>query len=102
MPEDKPRRLNEVLDTFAPQGSNDKRWFLVEHQLEQVKLSTRTVVGSLAIVKDRPENEEERQAAEDCLAICEPLLVEVLQTWAVFLSYLSGTDVSERISRKEL
>jgi len=98
----KPQRLNEILDTFAPQGSNDARWFLVEHQLEQLKMSARTVLGCLRIVAEKPENEEERLIAEDCLAITEPLLVEILETWATLLSYLSGTDVSERISRKEL
>ena len=98
----KPQRLNEVVDAFAPQGANDARWFLVEHQLEQVKMSARTVTGALKTIEARAENEAERQTAEDCLAICEPMLLEILRAWSTFLGYLSDTDVSERISRKEL
>jgi len=102
MPKTKPQRLSEVIDAFAPQGSNDARWFLVEHQLGQIKMSARTVIGTLKTIKARPENLSEYQITEDCLAICEPLLVEILETWAVFLSYHSDTYVLEIISRKEL
>ena len=99
---DRPQRLNQVLDIHAPQGANDARWYLVEHQLEQTVMSAQTVVGSLSIIKDRPENEEERQIAEDCLDYAEGMLCDILGARAAFRSYLSGTDVSERISRKEL
>lgn len=102
MPENKPRRLNEVIDAFAPQGSNDARWFLIEHQLEQVVMSARTVVGSLRIIAAKPENEEERQLAEDCLSYMEAMLCDILGARAWFLSYLSGTDIPERIAGKEL
>ena len=102
MPNDKPRRLNEIIDTFAPEGSNDKRWFLVEHQLEQVKQSAQIVVGSLKIIADNPENEDERQVAEDCFDICKGMFLDIQEHYAQFLSYLSGTGVPERIGRKEI
>lgn len=102
MPQTKPQRLNQVLDIHAPQGANDARWYLIEHQWEQCVMSARTVVGSLTIISGRPENEGERQVAIDCLSYAEAMLCDILQAKASFLSYLSGTDVSERISRKEL
>jgi len=98
----KPQRLNEVLDIHAPQGANDARWYLIEHQWEQAVMSARTVVGSLTIITHRPENEEERQIAEDCLSYAEAMLCDILGAKASFLSYLSATDVAERIARKEL
>lgn len=101
MPE-KPQRLSEVLDTFVPQGANDARWFLAEHQLEQTIMSARTVVGCLDTIAQRPENEEERELAEDCLSYMDAMLCDILGAKAAFLSYLSGSDVPERISRKEL
>lgn len=100
--ENKPQRLSDVLPSFAPQGSNDARWFLVEHQLEQAITSARCVVGSLRVITQRPENEEELLLAEDCLSFMEAMLCDILGAKASFLSYLSGTDVSERISQKEL
>jgi hypothetical protein len=99
---EKPQRLNEVLDTFAPQGSNDRRWFFVEHQLEQVVVSARSVVGSLETIEMRPENDEERWAADACLCYMKVMLRHILDAKAAFLSYLSDTDVPERIGRKEL
>lgn len=102
MPKTKPRRLNEVVDAFAPQGSNDRRWFFIEHQLEQVVVSARSVVGSLELIVGRPENSEEAYVADDCLGFMRDMLADILEARASFLSYLSGTDVPERISRKEL
>lgn len=102
MTENKPRRLNEVLGPLAPQGTNDTRWFLIEHQLEQISMSARIVKGSVATIADRPENENERQVAEDCLEICSKMLVDILGHRATILSYLSGTDVPERVSKTEV
>jgi len=100
MTENTPLRLSEVIDSLAPQGANDVRWFLVEHQLEQTVMSARTIVGSLKLIVERPENEEERQLAEDCLDFMKGMLCDILRERASFRSYLSGTDVPERISRK--
>lgn len=102
MPENKPQRLSDILHTFAPQGTNDKRWLLVEHQLEQVRLSAMASVGSLKVIAARPEYEEERQLAEDCLSYIEAMNRHILEARASFMCYLSGTDVPERIAGKEL
>lgn len=102
MPENKPRRLDEVVSLFAPEGDNDGRWFLVEHQLEQTIISARVIVGSLRIITARPENEEERQIADDCLSYMKPMLCDILEARASFQSYLSDTDVPDRISNMEV
>jgi len=102
MSQTKPPTLSQILGNSAPQGSNDVRWFFVEHQLEQAVVSARAVVGSLKLIVERPENEEERQLAEDCLCFMKGMLCDILRERASFLSYLSGTDVSERISRTEV
>lgn len=102
MPENKPPSLSQILGNFAPEGSNDARWFLVEHQLEQAVMSAKTVVGCLTIISQKPENEEELRLADVCLSYMKAMLTDILGAKAAFLSYLSDTDVSERISRKEL
>jgi hypothetical protein len=96
------KRLNEVMDTFAPEGANDRRWFFVEHQLEQIIISARSVVATLVSIESRPENAQEVIVADDCLSYMKPMLRYILSARASFLSCLSGTSVSERISRKEL
>lgn len=102
MAENKPQRLSEALDDFAAQGTNDRRWFLIEHQLEQVIISAKTVVGSLSIIALTPENEEEREIVDDCLTLMKHMLTSILGKRAAFLSYLSTTSVPERISREEV
>lgn len=92
---------SDAPNTYAPQGANDARWFLFEHQLEQAKISLHAVVGTLKVIAERPENEGEREAAGDCLETCEELFVGFLGYRSTLLSYLSGTDVPERIQRKE-
>lgn len=99
---DKSQRLNEILDTFAPEGANDRRWFFIEHQLEQAVVSAQSVVGFLKSIERWPENAEERELAKDCLQFAQAMLLDILSTKASFLGYLSDTSVPERISRKEL
>jgi len=100
--EDKPRRLNEVISPFAPQGANDARWFFVEHQLVQVKFSLAAALSSLNEIVAMPENEHERELASDCAGMARGMRRHVLGHYATLLSYLSDTDVSERISRTEV
>lgn len=98
----KPRRLNEVISPFAPEGTNDRKWFLVEHQLEQARMSVQIAYEVVKDIRDHPENDKEREIAGDCKSIIKTMRLDVLGFFATFLSYLSGTDVPERISRKEL
>lgn len=102
MTENKPRRLNEVVSAFAPEGANDTNWLLVEHQLVQAKMSVDVACSVLAEIRGNPENNNERKVAEDCYSIARGMRVDILDHYATFLSYLSDTDVPERISRKEL
>ena len=102
MPENKPRRLNEIVPFFAPEGANDRRWFLVEHQLIQARTSAHAVVVVLEKIVAQPENMREGMIAEDCLRIMKGMYLDIQEHYATFLSYLSDTDVPERISRKEL
>ena len=102
MTENKPRRLNEVVPSLAPEGANDNRWFLVEHQLVQAKISIRSAAEILAEIGGQPENTQEHLEAKDCLDIVKGMYVDLLKHYTTFLSYLSDTDVPERISRKEL
>jgi len=102
MSQTKPPTLSQILGNFAPEGSNDARWFLFEHQLEQAKISLHAVVGTLKVIAQRPENHGEGEIAEDCLSYMEAALCDLLGARASILSYLSGTDVPERISRTEV
>jgi len=100
--EDKPRHLNEVISPFAPQGANDARWFFVEHQLVQVKFSLAAALSALHEIIAMPENEQERELAGVCHRYTSHMRRHVLDHYATLLSYLSDTDVSERISRTEV
>lgn len=100
--ENKPKSLSEALGLFAPEGANDARWYLIEHQLEQVKISARTVVGSLQCIVDKPESAEEGYIADDCLSFARSMLCDILGHIASIYSYLSNSDVLERVARKEM
>lgn len=102
MPKNKPARLSDVVSPYASEGANDHKWILVEHQLAQAKMSVQIAKETLWDITNRPENEEEREIANDCYDMIRGLLLDVLEHYTTFLSYLSGTDVSERMSRKEL
>lgn len=102
MPQNKPQRLSQVIGTFAPQGANDRRWLLIEYLLEATVLSARSVVSTLEAITAWPENAREGYEADDCLGYMRHMLCDILEARASFQSYLSGTDVPERISRKEL
>lgn len=98
----KPERLINVVHLYAPEGLHDRKWFLVEHLLENARMDIELARNTLRDIANWPENYEERQVAEDCLYICKGMLRDILGRYALFLSYLSDTDVPERISRKEL
>ena len=102
MTENKPTRLNEVVSTFAPEGANDSKWFLAEHQLEQARMSVQIAHEVLKDIMTSPEDDKEREIAGDCESIVKAMRLDVLGFFATFLSCLSDTDVPERISRKEL
>ena len=101
MKTNKPRRLSEITNEYAPQGSNDRLWATIEHQLEQIRLSSSLVEEALETIAYSPENEEERLIAEDCKVIYRGTLRQIYHARSSFLHYLSDTDVPERISRKE-
>lgn len=98
----KTSRLSDIVPQFAPEGANDYKWFLVEHQLTQAKMSLQSAIQTLVEIGSLPENKDERNFATDCLGILMPARRQLLSNYATFLSYLSDTDVPERISRKEL
>ena len=102
MSRNNPTRLSEIIDRYAPEGANDARWFLFEHQLEQAKISAQTVVGTLKNIAARPENEAEREAAQDCAEYCLTMLTGILAARASCGSYLSGTNIADRVARKEM
>lgn len=101
MPNPKPTHLSEVIGEQSPQGFNDGRWFLLEHQLYQVKVSLQTARGLCEQIGDRPENEEDWQAARDVLELLSAPYIAFLQAHASILSYLGGTGIAERVGGME-
>ena len=101
MIEDKSRRLSDAVSVFAPEGTNDARWFQVEHQLTHAKISIEAAHSSLMSIINDPENAGEREIAWDCHEIVRAMYLDILGHHAAFKSYLSDTDVPERIARKE-
>jgi len=100
--ENKPQRLSEVVSTRAPQGANDTRWFMVEHELVQGKICFQIAMDSLLHIIMYPENGSECLHAKECFEICRDMILSIQDRYLTLLSYLSGTDVPERISRKEV
>jgi len=102
MPENKPQRLSDVIRDRVPEEAQDRRWFRVEHQMEQVRFSTLEILLTLSKLAEWSGNAEDRKVAADCLSIMRGMYLDIQEHYATFLSYLSGTDVSERISRTEV
>ena len=102
MTENKPRRLSDIVEPLAPEGANDARWYMIGHQLIQAKMSIDSACSTLSEVAHNPESANERKVAWDCYDMVKSLCLDILEHYAAFLSYLSGTDVPERIARKEL
>lgn len=101
MPNPKHTRLSQVIKDWAPEGSNDRRWFLLEHQLYQAKVSLQAARGLCERIGDTPENEEEWELARSTLELLSPVYVQFLGAHAATLSLLAGTGVAERVGRKE-
>lgn len=102
MAEKKARKLADVVEVYAPQGTNDRRWFLLEHQLYQAQVSLQTARAQCEAIGDLPENEEERELARAVLEMITPPYVRVLGAIASVHSLLSDTEIAERVGRKEL
>jgi len=94
--------LSDVVPQHAEQGANDARWFLVEHLLIDAKMNVQIACDYLSDIIALPENANERGVATDCMDITRMMLRHILDHYATFLSYLSDTDVSERISQMEV
>jgi len=97
MPNDKARRLSDVLPKEAPQGLNDRRWFLLEHQLSQAQFSLQTARVQCEVIGDNPENEEEWELARASLEIISPAYVRVLGAISSVHSLLAGSEIAERV-----
>lgn len=102
MTDKKPARLSDIISTWAPEGANDAKWILVEHQLTQAKMSVEVARCSLMEIITQPESANEAEIARDCYDMIRGMYLHFLEHYTTFLSYLAGTDVSERMSRKEL
>ncbi|TEU17338.1 MAG: hypothetical protein E3J21_08630 [Anaerolineales bacterium] len=102
MPENNPQRLSEIVSAFASEGANDAKWILTEHQLAQAKMSVQIAHATLDEIATVPENDNEAEIATDCRKIVRGMLLDVLEHYTIFLSYLSGTNVSVRMGKKEL
>lgn len=96
------RKLSEVVDTAVPQGYNDGRWFVLEHQIYQAQVSLQTVRSLCERIGDYPENPEEWELARAALEIVSPVYVDLLGALAAVKALLSGSEVAERIGGKEL
>jgi hypothetical protein len=101
MPEQKARKLSDVIPQYAPEGSNDARWFLLEHQLYEARFALSHVRSICEAVGDLPENEEERELARSVLEIISGTYVRLLGDYAAVHALLSGSDVAERMGGKE-
>lgn len=97
----KARRLSEVVDITTRQGINEGRWFLLEHQLYQARVSLQQARALCEQVGDSPENDEEWELARSALEIISPAYVKALEALSSFTSLMSGTEVAERMGGRE-
>lgn len=101
MPKPKARKLSEVITSPVPEGFNDGRWFLLEHQIYQARVSLQQARMLAEQIGDRPENPEERELASAVLEMVTPVYVQMLEKVASVKALLSGTEVAERIGDQE-
>jgi hypothetical protein len=93
-----PRKLSEVVKSgWAPEGHNDGRWFLMEHQIYQARVSLQQARLMAEQIGDHPENAEERELASAVLEYLTPAYIASAKCLADSKSLLSGTEVAERI-----
>lgn len=91
------RKLSEVMPATTRQGQNDSRWFLLEHQLYQARVSLQQARSLCEQIGDDPENDEEWELARAALEIISPVYVKALGMLAAFTSLMSGSEVVERL-----
>lgn len=101
MTDRKARKLSNVIPPDVPQGVNDRRWFLLEHQLSQAQFSLQTARVQCEAIRENPENPQEAELAQAALEIISPAYVRVLGAISSVHSLLSGTEVAERVGRME-
>lgn len=97
----KARKLSEVVPTTASQGLNDGRWFLLEHQLYQARVSLQQARALCEQIGDQPENDEEWELARAALEIISPAYVRTLGALSSFTSMMSGSEIAERLGKRE-
>lgn len=83
----------------ASQGLNDGRWFLLEHQLYQARVSLQQARSLCEQIGDNPENDEEWELARSALEIISPVYVRALAALAAFTSLMSGTKTARVVGR---
>ena len=101
MPEKKAKRLSDVAPQYAAEGGNDGKWFLLEHQLYQVKVSLTQARQLCESIGDKPENEQDREAAREILEMLLPPFIAFLLAHNDIGAYLAGTEMAERVGREE-
>ena len=99
MTENKPRRLNEVVPPLAPQGSNDRRWFMIEHLLMDAKNDVQIACDYFSDIITQPESEEEREAAEQRALEMNAFLAPVRDQVAVLSENVN--KLAENMTPKE-
>lgn len=97
MDKPKARKLSEVIEGTAREGRNDSRWFLLEHQLYQARVSLQQARSLCEQIGDRPENDEEWELARAALELVSPVYVKALGMLATFTSLMSGSEIAERL-----
>lgn len=94
--------ISDIIVPYAPQGANDRKWMLAEHQLAQCKMSAQIARDTLAEIADLPENDKEQELAQDSYEIARGMVLDILEHYTAFLSYIAGTPVPDRISQQEV
>ena len=95
------RRLSDVIKPESRQGLNDGYWSLMEHQVYEAQFALQVARRQMEAVGEHPENAEDAEQAEAVLEILSPVYVRLLEAAATIKKLLWGTEIAERIARRE-
>lgn len=83
--------------TPSAQVDNTHRWYLLEHQLQQARISIQTARSQAEQIQDVPENDEDWAMAEAALEILSSLYIATLKADDAFRRLATQSELAERM-----
>lgn len=86
---------------YVPDGTNEWRWHLMEHQAFQALHSCSEARRMLEDITDYPENQDERDLAIEIMEHMTQAYVALLSAWHNTQALISGTETAQKMGGYE-